>query len=509
MTQAPSKRGALWGLWRTRARRVAFGLNVGAALAVAAALVVLVNVAAARYPGRWNLSRSDYYTLSDKTRSLLSGLHGEVRVLAFFEQNHDLYRDVRNLLEEYEETARHFASLRLTVEMADPNRDLARVRELKQTLGITEPNVVVFEYEGRRKFVRASDVTDYEHEVDYERLFAGKPSVHRKRAAFRGEQAFTSALLSVTRTGVPVVYFTTGHGEHQPDDANPLTGYTRIAERLRQENLEVRVLLPAGSSGIPGECALLIVAGPTRAFSTAEADMVRAFLERNGRLLLLADPGTTTGLEDALDPWGVRLGGGTVTGPTMTGHDLLVMEYGRHDITRPLRDILCLFYGARPVEPTETTSSSTNTADRPRVWPLAFEPKPFWVETNPKQSPPRFDEGEDRPGPVSLGVAVERGAGRDLSLGLKATRLVVFGDSDFVSNGALRGAIGGNADLFLGSVNWLLDRQELLAIGPKSTAALRIEMSRRQVFRLWAIVVFLAPAVVTVLGLAVWFRRRY
>jgi ABC-type uncharacterized transport system involved in gliding motility auxiliary subunit len=508
MTTTPSKRGALWGLWRTRFRRAAFGLNVGAALAVAAVLVVLVNVAAARYSGRWNLSRSDYYTLSDKTRSLLDGIHGEVKVLAFYEQNHELYRDVRNLLEEYEESARRSPSLRLTVEVADPNRDLARVRGLKQSLGLSEPNVVVFEYEGRRKYVREADITDYEHAVDYDKLLSGKPSVRRTRAAFRGEQAFSSALLNVTRTSVPVVYFTTGHGERQPDDANPLTGYTRIAERLQQENLELRVLLPAASTGVPAECALLVVAGPIRALSTTEVDMVRAFLERNGRLLLLTDPATTTGLEDLLERWGIRLGAGAVTGPTMTGSDLLVMEYGRHAITKPLRDVLCLFYGARPVEPLDTATSATNTADRPHAFPLAFEPKTSWVESNPKQSPPRFDEGEDRPGPVSLAVAVERGSG-DLSLGIKATRLVVFGDSDFVANGALRGAIGGNADLFLGAVNWLLDRHELLAIGPKSSATLRIEMSRGQVFRLWAIVVFLAPAVISLVGLAVWFRRRY
>ncbi len=44
-------------------------------------------------------------------------------------------------------------------------------------------------------------------------------------------------------------------------------------------------------------------------------------------------------------------------------------------------------------------------------------------------------------------------------------RIVVFGDSDFVTNGYL--GIPGNRDLFLNSVNWLAQQENLISIRPR------------------------------------------
>ena len=45
------------------------------------------------------------------------------------------------------------------------------------------------------------------------------------------------------------------------------------------------------------------------------------------------------------------------------------------------------------------------------------------------------------------------------------TRIVVFGDSDFVANGYL--GIPGNRDLFLNTVNWLAQQENLISIRPR------------------------------------------
>ena len=45
------------------------------------------------------------------------------------------------------------------------------------------------------------------------------------------------------------------------------------------------------------------------------------------------------------------------------------------------------------------------------------------------------------------------------------TRIVVFGDSDFVANGYL--GIPGNKDLFLNTVNWLAQQENLISIRPR------------------------------------------
>ena len=63
--------------------------------------------------------------------------------------------------------------------------------------------------------------------------------------------------------------------------------------------------------------------------------------------------------------------------------------------------------------------------------------------------------------------------------------MVVFGDSDFVSNGALA---GGDQDLFMSALNWLLDREELMAIAPKPIEEIKLSLTRKQLnigLRFW------------------------
>ena len=67
---------------------------------------------------------------------------------------------------------------------------------------------------------------------------------------------------------------------------------------------------------------------------------------------------------------------------------------------------------------------------------------------------------------------------------------------------------GGGLDLFQSSLNWLLDRKELMAIAPKTVAEYRLVLDARQLMALgWAVIGGL-PALIAILGIAVWLRRR-
>src|SRR6185436_6928778 len=107
--------------------------------------------------------------------------------------------------------------------------------------------------------------------------------------------------------------------------------------------------------------------------------------------------------------------------------------------------------------------------------------KNSWAETDIKrlatsgQVEREVDKG-DKPGPVSLAAAVSApatdvpapaattsdSANKTNDAPKPETRVVVFGDSDFVTNGYL--GIPGNRDLFLNSVNWLAQQENLISI---------------------------------------------
>ena len=489
-------------VWRQRGRRYATGLNVLAATVLAAAVFAMINFIAYRYfDMRWDIGARRYYELSDKTRGLLGSLRSPVSVVAFFQQSHAEFDDVRQLLKQYEYAAARL-DVDLQVEFVDPDRDLARARELARKYDVNEVNVVVFACEGRKKYVPAASL------VDYEITLKGR-AVSKRLIGFKGEQAFSSAIQSVVQMSRPTVYFLTGHGEHDVEDASQQRGYTRLGRLIRNDNIELKVLQMAGQRAIPEDCSALVIAGPDRRLSLAETDIVANYLNHHGRLLLLLDSGVTTGLEDLLGAWGVRVTNDVVVGLSLTGRDLVVNQYGDHPITRNLRKVTTMFLQPRSVEPAESVRvSADGAADKPRVTALALSGKESWAESNPAQSPPQFDKDTDRLGPISIAVAVEKGPPGGIDVELRPTRMVVIGESDFLGNAALESGVGGNVDFLLSSLNWLLEREALMAIAPKAPGELKLDLNDRQLARAFLVVVGALPAVAIVLGLLVWLRRR-
>jgi ABC-type uncharacterized transport system involved in gliding motility auxiliary subunit len=310
----------------------------------------------------------------------------------------------------------------------------------------------------------------------------------------------------------PVVYFLAGHGEHRVDDFDEQTGYSRIARILRRDNVEVRSLLLAETQGVPKDCGALVIAGPSRAVLGPEIEMLRTYLEKNGRVLALLDPRGATGLEDLLNEWGVRVCPDAAVGDrrrTLTGRELVVMEYAEHAVTHGLENVMSVFYMPRCIEPADAGAAAKEAAaDRPRVTSLIKTSERAWGNADLTERPPVFTPGTDRRGPVSIAVAVERGTVPGIDVEIEPTRLVVIGDSYFVANGALGGAAGGNADVFLNAVNWLLEREALLGVAPRMPWQAALDMGSREMKLAFLVVGLALPGCAVAAGMIVRGIRR-
>ena len=123
-----------------------------------------------------------------------------------------------------------------------------------------------------------------------------------------------------------------------------------------------------------------------------------------------------------------------------------------------------------------------------------------WGETNLADLETKVEKDDkDVAGPVPLAVAAEAGTGRK-------TRLVVVGDADFAASGGIANAA--NLYLVTSAVNWLLERESLISIPPKSTEQVAVVLSRSDIARITLFVLLLLPAAAIGLGIVVWFKRR-
>jgi ABC-type uncharacterized transport system involved in gliding motility auxiliary subunit len=160
-----------------------------------------------------------------------------------------------------------------------------------------------------------------------------------------------------------------------------------------------------------------------------------------------------------------------------------------------------IFHNPCLVEP----HSFNTTADRPKVTSLAASSKNSWAESASNQSPAKYDSNSDLPGPVSMAVAVEKGASPKLDMQIRPSRMIVFGDTGFVSNGGLT---GGNPSLFLSTLNWLIDREQLMEIAPNALNDTRLKLTQSEARILFWSTVGGIPSLIALLGIPLWIIRR-
>ena len=86
------------------------------------------------------------------------------------------------------------------------------------------------------------------------------------------------------------------------------------------------------------------------------------------------------------------------------------------------------------------------------------------------------------------------------------TRVVVYGDSDFAANYAIR--IQGNQDLFVNIVNWAAQQENLISIRPKAPSDSRMTMTARQASGVLWMSLLVIPGLVFGTGIMTWARRR-
>jgi ABC-type uncharacterized transport system involved in gliding motility auxiliary subunit len=497
-----------------RARGLRAGTSA-AAVALVFALVALANYLAGRHWVRGDWTKTKIYSLSQTTRKVVAGLTKPVSVTVFMTRASPLYRPVAELLNGY-----RTASSKVEVEFLDPERNPMRAQELVKQFGIRQ-NTVVFRSGDRKKYVEEEKLADY----DYSGAQTGAAP---QLKAFKGEEAFTSALLEVTEKTVSKIYFSSGHGEPKLDSQERGEGFGQLKQLLERSNLSVAAWDSLGRDTLPADATVIVVAGPKAAFLPPEAGALQKFAQAGGRILLMLDPVLPSpgappadlGFAELLSAYGLKLGNDIVIDPAnavpMVGPETLIAnDYGPHAIVRSLSEeaLPVVFPLARSVtKPDKAPDGYVATM-------LVDTSRDGWGETSLAHLEAVKKDKEDTPGPVSIAVAVESAKDDKDKLGATTAdkdkspkaparpfRLVAVGNSRFAVNGTISN--GGNANFALNAINWLAGQERLVGIAPKTPEQASLALTRAQVNRIGLFVVAGMPLFAIVLGVWVWYRRR-
>ncbi|MCU0573793.1 MAG: GldG family protein [Syntrophobacteraceae bacterium] len=470
-------------------RKWAYGSSTIMVTVVFIGIVVFVALISERHFRRVDFSEGGVFSLSEQTRKILDTVSQPVTVKAFFATGAPEEPRARDLLDTFRYYSRH-----IEVEFIDPDRnpDAAKKYEVR-TYG-----TLVLEGFGKRQSIQTAD-----------------------------EQSMANALLKLSRAEQKKIYFLTGHGERSIEDPDR-EGYSTVRAALQKENHIVEELNLVQQAQVPGDAAVVVVAGPKKKLFDQEIASLEAYLKRGGRLAVFLDPHHDAGLGDFLKRYGVELGENIIIDKlsrVFGGSYLMpvVMEYGFHKISEGF-SVMTFFPEARGV------SAAKEAPPGARVEVLASTSPNAWAETNFEmlaQGQASQDDHEDLPGPVPVAVISEidvaamkgqseqsegkpsdspQGEEKDPSRPEARGHLLVVGDSDFVTNNYF--GVSGNGDLFLNMANFLAEEQALITIGSREAGGkpLMLTPSQASLF-LWTVMV-LVPLLVIMAGLGVYRVRR-
>ncbi|MDZ4763855.1 MAG: Gldg family protein [Chloroflexota bacterium] len=332
----------------------------------------------------------------------------------------------------------------------------------------------------------------------------------------RQERDMTGAISRLLIAGSISVYFNMGLGERDPRDTSQ-AGISGINGGMRETGFITNLIslpeLAAQNADIPADAAALLFVRPTIDIDAAQIAVLDRYLARGGTLLLLIDPtfNETPFMQSggAFDTY-LRANYGlyarnaiVVDGAASGQSELDVIGANVNTATDisarliPVENPL-LFSVARAVEvdidraiPDVANGRLVTSSD------LSYG-ETDWValsQTNQYQ----WDEGVDIAGPLTtVAWASNQSTG---------ARIVLVGDSDFVSNGAV--TIGGNGILFTDAMTWLTNFADRLDFGTRGfSVSLPLIFVASQTLDLIAFgTIIVMPTLVLLTGFILWTRR--
>ncbi|MBR0464050.1 MAG: Gldg family protein [Clostridia bacterium] len=372
----------------------------------------------------------------------------------------------------------------------DPISEPTRISKFSSDSSLSEGSVIVTNAdETRYKVLNRSD-------------FYGQSSAYNMSFTyFRLESSITTALIYVTSSDTPHVYFLTGHGElDQAENFNFLT------QSLQSRNYDVTTLNLIDSEAELKQGDTLIIANPQKDLTDDEYATLSQWLSAGGRMLVSMAYNTDTSVlphfTSLLDYYQLSFGEGVLyedqnaTSNYWNGDvmNLIPVPDAEHDITKDLGTSVLISPYTRPI----------NNVDIPESGTLYTK----LLTTTNKAVVVDQDNNRSDPGTQTIALAM---LDADASDSDKDVRIVLLG-SHYMMADTMLVYYSDDLSFVLNAVDWLANSDLSVDFSPKYINNADYVLSSpdsttANVLSVFVIVVM--PLLIGVAGFLVWNKRRH
>ncbi len=401
-----------------------------------------------------DVSKNQIHSLSAESKTILSKLKAKISFKVFFAKHANNTKHITSVLDQ--KTIRNFFSRfkhydqNIDVQYFDSTRDLLIAKKYK----VKRSQEIVVMYGDRFKSISKLD-----------------------------ESVIMNALLQLSYNRETWVAFLQGHGEK-----SPYKELSKYAKMLKQHKTHVQTINLLRTKTIPKNTSLIVIAAPKQNLALSEIRQLLRYINQGGNLLWLHDPGFSPGMDLISARLGIEIIPGVVLDSQLSGKHaayLVINDYPKNN--RIASDL----FGGNTVFP---VSSALKIRKSNRANPFQFQEllrssSRSWSETqlnNNKYKQFNFDTA-DRKGPFTLAYALTR----KINNKKNTQRIVVIGDSDFLSNRYIEN--GANQQFAINLFHWLSHYDELISIQSAPRRDTALDLNYQQILTQAFIFVCLIP----------------
>lgn len=428
--------------------------------------------------------RSDWtagkrHSLAPETIQLLQQLSSPVTVRSYQTKDLTLNQAVNEILQRYKNNKSDF-----TYQLINPEIFI----EQAKADGIQRYGQTIVEYQGRVERIDSIN-----------------------------EESLSNALLRLQRKQQANLLFIANHGERNITDSS-IAGYSVLAAQLASKGFNSQAVnlleqtLPDPKNNSQNN--VLIISSIQIPLLVNEQKKILDYINAGGNVLWLQDPQTDSSQQQIQQALNTQLVDGTLVDNNPEISRMLklehpaiipVLEYKLHPITQKMQNFT-LFTVASAIK-SLTPDNSTNPEQSANPWiqsDLLISSESSWSETDNLSATIEFNPGKDIHGPLALGIAQQRQ--KKSNQHLTTQRVVVIGDTDFLSNANL--GRGANLDLIIKTLNWLTEADQLITIGSKTAPDLTLKLSATYTSIVGLFFLLGLPLILFSSGAIIWFKRR-